>query len=98
MATTRKRAPGGARRGLFVGLTAAVILVGFAAPAYAHSGDVNELENCETFDVAVTLAHDVTPDRTVEVLTTIPGTTGSSNGHFTEAVGEIWHASGSAFV
>jgi LPXTG-motif cell wall-anchored protein len=75
-----------------------VILVGFAAPAYAHSGDVNALENCETFDVVVTLTHDVTPDRTVEVLTTIPGTTGISNGHYTEAVGEIWHASGSAFA
>jgi LPXTG-motif cell wall-anchored protein len=96
--TTRNHAPREVRRGLFLGLTTAAILVAFTTPAYANTGTVTASADCETFDVTVVLAHNVTPDRTVDVVTTIPGTTGISQGHFTEAVGEIWHASGPAFV
>jgi LPXTG-motif cell wall-anchored protein len=97
--STRQIASKHGRRRLFaLGLTIPAIVVAFDTPAHANSGEVNASANCEIFEAAVSLHHDVAPDRTVDVLTTIPGTTGISNGHFDQSVGEIWHASGPTFI
>jgi len=73
------------------------LLATFTA-ASAHSGDVTAQQDCRTWSVHVSLNHNTTPDRTVEVVTTIPGTTGITDGHYDTDVGEIWSASGAATV
>jgi hypothetical protein len=62
--------------------------------AFAHSGTVLTSENCSTWSASVTLANNVTSDRFVDVVTTIPGTTGITNGHYDTSKGLIWDASG----
>jgi LPXTG-motif cell wall-anchored protein len=67
-----------------------------SAPASANSGAVSATQNCQTWHVSVSLNHDTQPDRSVDVLTTIPGTTGISGGHYDTSFGEIWSAGGAA--
>jgi hypothetical protein len=67
-----------------------------AAPAWANSGAVVATQNCQTWHVSVSLNHDTTPDRSVDVVTTIPGTTGITGGHYNTSFGEIWSADGAA--
>jgi LPXTG-motif cell wall-anchored protein len=67
-------------------LATATLAVGIG-PAGAHRGDVQ----VDCYGGTVTLDHDTTPDRLVEVITTVPGTTGLS-GHFDESYGTIWSA------
>jgi hypothetical protein len=71
-----------------VGLTAGVAL--------ANSGTIAASEDCESFSVTVTLSHNVSPSHIVDVLTTIPGTTGFTGKHFDTSFGVIWTASGPA--
>jgi hypothetical protein len=65
-------------------------------PASANTGTVNLGQNCRTWYASVVLHHNVAPDRSVDVLTTIPGTTGFTGAHFDTSFGQIWSASGSA--
>ena len=65
-------------------------------PASANNGTVVATQNCQTWHVSVSLNHNVTPDRSVDVVTTIPGTTGISGGHYNTSDGEIWSAGGPA--
>jgi hypothetical protein len=67
-----------------------------SAPASANSGAVSATQNCQTWHVSVSLNHDVQPDRSVDVLTTIPGTSGISGVHYDTSFGEIWSAGGAA--
>src|SRR5437899_2918045 len=67
-----------------------------SAPASANSGAVSATQNCQTWHVSVSLNHDTQPDRSVDVLTTIPGTSGISGGHYDTSFGEIWSAGGAA--
>lgn len=60
----------------------ALALFAFSAVATAHSGSVSASENCDSFVVHVYLHNNVTSDRTVNVTTTIPGTTGLTNQHY----------------
>jgi hypothetical protein len=88
-------------RRLLSGGAACLVAIGFAgtfsiATAYAHSGSVVAAETCSTWSASVTLAHNVTSDRFVDVLTTIPGTTGISGGHFDSSYGLIWSGGGQA--
>jgi len=46
--------------------------------------------------VTVSLANNVTPDRFVDVVTTIPGTTGFTGHHYDTTFGQIWEAHGAA--
>ncbi|MGD0834567.1 MAG: hypothetical protein ABSA40_09135 [Candidatus Dormibacteria bacterium] len=81
----------------------AVVMVGAVTSAVtvsAHSGTVTASENCSSWTAAVYLEDNVTSDRTVDVSTTIPGTTGITNGHWTttgdSSPVEIWSGSGGA--
>src|ERR1017187_6435394 len=82
-------------------IAAAVVAFGFAtlAPriALAHTGNVHATETCDGWSASVNLDNNVTSNRTVTVVTTIPGTVGLT-GHYntTGASGEtqIWDASG----
>jgi hypothetical protein len=65
-------------------------------PASANSGSVTVSQNCQTWHANVVLNHDVRPDRSVYVVTTIPGTHGISGGHYNTSFGQIWSASGPA--
>jgi hypothetical protein len=84
------------RRVGFALITGALLVFGVTGIATAHSGDVVASENCSTWSVTVTLAHNVTMDRTVDVETTIPGTSGFVGEHFDSSFGQIWSASGPA--
>ncbi|MBJ7593706.1 MAG: hypothetical protein JF886_02400 [Candidatus Dormibacteraeota bacterium] len=66
--------------------------------ASAHSGSVTGSETCTGWSVSVDLAHNVTTDRNVDVITTIPGTTSIEDQHFDSSYGNIWKASGSSPV
>src|SRR4051794_32626350 len=66
------------------------------APVSANSGTVSATQNCQTWNASVSLNHDVQPDRSVDVITTIPGTTGFTGHHYNTSYGEIWSASGAA--
>lgn len=84
-------------RRLFVGtLVAVAALAATALPASANTGHVTASQNCTDWSASVTLNHNVTSDRTVNVITTIPGTTGVVGGHFNTSFGTIWSDSGSA--
>lgn len=97
-------------RGLFdklgktMAITGALGIVGLAASftattVLAHSGFVTVNETCAGWTASVSLDNNVTSDRTVDVLTTIPGTTGITGGHYSTTGNsgpvEIWDASGS---
>ncbi len=86
----------GAAGALVIG--GAIVMGGAAGvvTALAHSGTVATSENCSTWTASVTLANNVTSDRFVDVLTTIPGTTGITNGHYDTSKGLIWSATGAA--
>lgn len=82
----------------------AVVVFGVAwlihpPPAYAHSGDIDVSQDCYLWSATVTLNHDVTSDRYVEVISTIPGVPGlaKQNG-FDSSYGVVWNKSGSAPV
>jgi hypothetical protein len=66
------------------------------APVSANSGTIDVSQDCQTWHVSVSLNHDVQPDRSVDVVTTIPGTTGFSGHHYNTTFGEIWSAGGPA--
>jgi hypothetical protein len=83
-------------RTLLISLIAATLLLAFAGPAYAHGGTITATEDCVAFHVTVTLHHNVTPDRSVQIVTTIPGTHGFTGHHFNKTFGVIWRASGPA--
>ena len=83
------------------GLGLAAMAIPFTAGLVsAHSGSVAADQTCDTWSAYVYLANNVTSDRTVEVLTTIPGTTGLTNYHIdtTSSSGDtaIWDATGPA--
>lgn len=67
-----------------------------ADAAAAHTGHIGVSEDCNGWQVHVALDHNTTINRTVDVVTDIPGTQGISGGHYTTAAGEIWSASGNA--
>jgi hypothetical protein len=71
-------------------------LVLLATPAFAHTGVVTGGQDCTSWHVSVTLNHNVTADRSVEVFTTIPGTVGiaAPGNHYDTSFGEVWSASG----
>ncbi len=98
----RSRGTGrGFGRRLLSGGAAGLVAIGFAgtvsiATAYAHSGSVGASETCSSWSASVTLAHNVTIDRFVDVVTTIPGTSGISGGHYDSSKGLIWNAAGAA--
>jgi hypothetical protein len=64
--------------------------------ASAHSGGVTASEDCSTWRATVTLADNVTADRFVDVVTTIPGTTGFTSHHYDSSFGVIWDRTGAA--
>jgi hypothetical protein len=66
------------------------------APVSANSGTIDLSQDCQTWHASVSLNHDVQPDRSVDVLTTIPGTTGFTGHHYNTTFGEIWSAGGPA--
>lgn len=72
------------------------LLFSLAGVATAHSGSIVASETCQSWSVSVSLANNVTSDRTVDVITTIPGTTGITGGHYDTSFGQIWQASGAA--
>jgi hypothetical protein len=85
--------------------TAGAIVVGGAifmggaaslVTAFAHSGTVTTSETCSAWSASVTLANNVTIDRFVDVVTTIPGTAGITHGHYDTSKGLIWNAFGPA--
>jgi hypothetical protein len=84
------------RKFLLAGLTGAALLFSLAGVATAHSGSVVASETCQSWSVTVSLANNVTADRTVVVATTIPGTSGIAAGHYNTTFGQIWTASGAA--
>jgi hypothetical protein len=65
-------------------------------PASANTGTVTVSQNCQTWHARVVLNHNVRSDRSVDVVTTIPGTHGISGGHYNTSFGQIWSASGPA--
>jgi hypothetical protein len=77
-------------RFILAALAAALVAL-VAAPlvASAHSGNVVASETCTSFTVVVSLDHNVTADRTVDVTTTIPGTTGFTGHHYDTSFGTI---------
>ena len=76
--------------------TAMLALMATFTTASAHTGDVTAEQDCQSWSARVVLNNNTTPDRTVEVLTTIPGTDGIKDGHYDTDAGEIWSASGPA--
>jgi hypothetical protein len=85
------------RRGV---LLSALLVPMFVAlgilPASANNGTVTVSQNCRTWHASVVLHHNVTHDRTVDVVTTIPGTKGITGGHYNTSFGQVWSASGPA--
>ncbi len=65
-------------------------------PASANTGSVSVGQNCQRWHASVALDHNVTPDRTVSVVTTIPGTMGIRGRHYNTSFGPIWSVSGEA--
>lgn len=65
-------------------------------PASANNGTVTVSQNCQTWHASVVLSHNVLPNRSVYVVTTIPGTSGISGHHYNTSFGQIWSASGPA--
>ena len=86
------------RRRAAVGFALAVPLVVVLGmlPASANTGTVTVNQDCYTWHARVVLNHDVRPDRSVDVVTTIPGTTGIHGKHYNTTFGQIWAASGPA--
>ena len=84
------------------GVVAALGLGGMASvvTAYANTGLVTATENCTSWSAAVYLNNNVSPDHTVDVTSTIPGTPNISNGHYTTTGDSgntlIWNYSGAA--
>jgi hypothetical protein len=84
------------RKFTMAALTGAALIFALAGVAAAHSGSVVASETCSTWSVTVSLANNTTPDRTVVVTTTIPGTVGIAGNHYNTSFGQIWSASGAA--
>jgi hypothetical protein len=74
--------------------------MGFALPAGANTGHAFASQTCSGWSASVTLDNNVTHARFVEVSTTIPGTTGIVDAHYstigTSGTTPIWNASGPA--
>ena len=85
------------RAGLVAGVLVAAV-VGLAGPAGANTGHVQASQTCEGWSVTVTLDNNVTSDHFVEVATSIPGTSGIVDAHYTttgnSGTTQIWSASG----
>jgi hypothetical protein len=90
--TKRVRRRGALSLALLVPMFVALGMV----PASANSGTVTVGQNCQTWHATVVLNHDVRPDRSVYVVTTIPGTHGIRGRHYNTSFGRIWSASGPA--
>ena len=84
------------RRLILAAVGSAALLFALAGVTAANTGSVSASETCSTWSVTVTLNHNVTSDRTVVVVTTIPGTTGIAGNHYNTSFGQIWSASGAA--
>ena len=84
------------RKLILAALTSATLLLGLAGVAAANTGNVVASETCSTWSVTVSLNNNVTSDRTVVVVTTIPGTVGITGNHYNTTFGQIWSASGAA--
>jgi hypothetical protein len=84
------------RKLILAALTSAALLFSLAGIAAANTGNVAASETCSTWSVSVSLNHNVTSDRTVVVVTTIPGTVGIAGNHYNTTFGQIWSASGPA--
>jgi len=86
------------RKFLAAGVAALIAVMMAAGTVSAHTGSIEASKDCQTGQVRVSLNNNVTIDRTVDVVTTIPGTTGISGGHYntTGNTGSIviWQASG----
>jgi LPXTG-motif cell wall-anchored protein len=81
-----------------VAALAAATVVALALPAGANTGHVDASQTCDGWWAKVTLDNNVTADHYVEVTTTIPGTSGITDGHY-DTTGNsgtqvIWSASG----
>ena len=84
-------------RVLFASLGFVALTIPFMAGVVAaHSGSITVTQTCQSWSVSVSLANNVTADRTVYVNTTIPGTTGIAGNHYNTTFGQIWDASGPA--
>ncbi len=84
------------RRLILAAVGSAALLFALAGVTAANTGSVTASETCSTWNVSVTLNHNVTSDRTVVVVTTIPGTTGIAGNHYNTSFGQIWSATGPA--
>ena len=84
------------RKVTLAALTSATLLFALAGVTAANTGNVAASETCATWSVSVSLNHNVTSDRTVVVVTTIPGTVGIAGNHYNTTFGQIWSASGPA--
>ena len=84
------------RKLLLAALTSATLLFALAGVTAANTGNVAASETCSTWSVSVSLNHNVTSDRTVVVVTTIPGTAGIAGNHYDTSFGQIWSVSGPA--
>jgi len=82
------------RKLILAALTSAALVLALAGVAAANTGNVAASETCSTWSVSVSLSHNVTSDRTVVVVTTIPGTVGIAGNHYNTTFGQIWSASG----
>lgn len=81
-----------------LGLTAGVLIGMAAATSYgvpAPGGTVEVGQTCGGWSARVELNHKVSPFRTVNVVSTIPGHPGIVDGTFDSSFGLIWLASGS---
>lgn len=85
-------------RRLCAGAAIAAGIAVFALPqaAYANTGEVHTAQDCDTWSASVSLDHNTTADKTVDVVTTIPGTTGFTGHHYDTSFGTIWSETGSA--
>ena len=84
------------------GVVAALCLGGMASfvTAYANTGLVTATETCTSWSAAVSLNNNVSPDHTVDVTSTIPGTPNITGGSY-KTTGDsgntlIWSYSGAA--
>jgi hypothetical protein len=94
------------RKYLTGGAAAVIVTAGLftfaSTTVFAHSGDISSYNTCQGWGVRVDLNNNVTSDRTVDVITTIPGTTGIHGGHYntTTKSGDvvIWDSAGTGEV
>ncbi len=81
------------RAAIAAALTAAFLVL-LSAPAFANSGTVTATQTCDHWSATITLNHNVETDRSVDIITTIPGTAGTTGTHYNTNFGQIWHEEG----